>query len=157
MGKHKKMLIIEAIFLIVIIVAAYVFYPRINLEVTGNRVNFKTINANVIVLSNNPDFSNSKFIDLEKTNSFDLNPGQYYWKASNGLINGLKKEFIIGSEVGMKIEREGEEPNLVNVGNVIVNVTKTKDGIFVGHVILEPDDSEEIEDEANITYKGGQA
>ena len=36
-----------------------------------------------------------------------------------------------------------------NVGDVKVNVTKTKEGGFVGYIILEPDESEKIDRSGN--------
>jgi len=65
----------------------------------------------------------------------------------------LKNEFTIETEVGMKIERENES-ELVNVGNVKINVTRSKSGMMVGHIILEPNASKKIEDKGE--YAGRQ-
>jgi hypothetical protein len=131
----------------------YILYPKTFVDVSGTFVNFKTINANVIILSKNPDFSNSHYIDIDEQIGFNLQPGRYYWKSSNGYIDSLQDDFEIKSEVGMKIEEN--ESELVNIGNVKMNVTKSREGILVGHIILEPSGSEEIENE-NETYTGRQ-
>ncbi|MBU3912817.1 MAG: hypothetical protein KKE50_01860, partial [Nanoarchaeota archaeon] len=95
------------------------------------------------------------YIDIEKTNAFDLVAGKYYWKASNDYISGISHEFEIKSEVGMKVTRDENGSELVNIGNVKLNVTKNNEGVMVGYIILEPDSSEKIENEGN--YAGGQA
>ena len=157
MNKHIMMITAQAIFLVLVLTGIYFFYPRAEVDVNKNWVEFKSINANVIMISENPDFSNPRYIDLSerKNLSFNLEPGTYYWKSENGLISGWKKEFTINSEVGIKINRSENDSNLVNIGNVKVNVTKNKDGIMVGHIILEPTESEKIEDK-NETYVGRQ-
>lgn len=157
-----KVVILQVIFLVVIGVVLYVLYPRTILDVEGTAVNFKSVNANVIVLSENPDFSNPRYIDVEKgkETEFELYPGTYYWKASNNYIESLKNEFTIESEVGMKINRGGkneeENDSLVNIGNVKINVTKSKEGIMVGHIILEPNEETEIEEGVDEKYTGRQ-
>jgi len=150
MSKHK-IIIMQAIFLVAVLTAVYLLYPKTNIEVNGDLVKFGSINSNVIIISENPDFSNPRYLDLEESKeiSFNLEPGTYYWKSDNGIIEGFKKEFTIESEVGMKINRnKSEEINdadLVNIGNVKINVTK-EGGTMVGHIILEPEESEGIED-----------
>ena len=56
------------------------------------------------------------------------------------------KEFKIDSEVGLQIIEENGSQELKNIGDVKVNVTKTKDGAFVGYIILEPNESNQIND-----------
>ena len=77
--------------------------------------------------------------------SFNLKPGKYYWKANNQILSGFKNYFEIKSEVGMKINRD-DEAELENIGNVKINVNKNNEGIMIGHIILEPDETEKIED-----------
>jgi hypothetical protein len=134
----------------------YFVYPKTEAVINGNFVSFNSINANVIIISENPDFSNPKYLDLteRKNLSFNLEPGKYYWKADNSFIEGLKNEFIIESEIGLIINRSDNEADLVNVGNVRINVTRDNKGVMVGHIILEPDEAEKIEDSGK--YIGGQ-
>jgi hypothetical protein len=156
MNKHMKVIIMQSVFLIGVLIAIYFLYPKMNVDVNGDRVRFNSINAHVVMISENPDFSNPRYIDMNEIEnvSFGLNPGTYYYKASNGFISGFKKEFTIGSEVGMNLKKEGNETGLVNVGNVKINVTK-KGGVMVGHIILEPEQEEKIEDSGQ--YIGRQA
>jgi|SRR3989344_3034571 len=145
--QHLIVIGIQIIFLIGIFIFLYLSYPKANVNVNGNVVGFESINAEYIIISENSDFSNPGYINFSefKTQTFDLKPGKYYWKASNGIIKGFEKEFEVSSEVGLKIDGEGNETNLVNIGNVKVNVTK-EGGVIVGHIILEPEESEKIED-----------
>jgi len=161
MNNHIKVILVQTIFLVVVLFIIYLLYPRIDVDIKENLVNFNSINANVIIISENPDFSNPRYLEIGKGKnvSFNLKPGIYYWKADNGIIEGLKNKFTIESEVGMKIEKRisGESENetrLVNIGNVKINITKKEGGIIVGHIILEPNESEEIEDKGN--YIGRQ-
>lgn len=143
------------IFLVVVITAIYIFYPKVNVSVNGNLVKFDSVDADIIIVSENPDFTNPTYLDLKELNnaSFRLKPGTYYWKADNGIIEGMKNKIVIKSEVGLGINRGENETDLVNIGNVKINVTKNENGIMVGHIILEPDENEKIEDE-NETYTG---
>ena len=157
MNKHIKIIALQVIFLVAVAGVLYLVYPKANIEIKGTLVIFNSVNANVIIISENPDFSNPRYLDFEsrKNITFDLKPGTYYWKASNNLIEGLSKEFKIESEVGMKIDViEGDEAKLSTVGNVKLNVTRNKEGMMVGYIILEPNDSEEIENSGE--YAGRQ-
>ena len=143
--RHKIFIVAQVAFILIILGVLLILYPRARLELDGNKVNFNSINANIIILSANPDFSNPRYIDIEENISFSLKPGRYYWKAGNGIIESLSKEFEIDSEIGLRILEKNDSYELQNVGNVKVNITKTKDGGFVGHIILEPEESEEID------------
>ena len=155
---HKNMLVILAqlVFLIIVIIGIYILYPKVNVNVNGDWVNFKSINGNVIMLSQNPDLSNPRYIELNKSEnlSFNLDPGVYYYKADNGVIAGITNKIEIKSVVGMEINKSGNDSNLVNVGNVKINVTK-KGGTMVGYIVLDPSDSQKINDSMN--YTGRQA
>ena len=155
-SKVNKILIVSEIIVLAVVVAGiYLLYPRTNVNVSGNFVNFNSINAKVIELSENPDFSNPRYLDFSqvKNTSLKLKPGKYYWKADNGIIEGISNEFEIKSEVSMEINRSENESNLVNVGNVKINVTKGEGGVMVGHIILEPEESQKIEDKGNYSGK----
>ncbi len=153
MNKHIKIIMIQVIFLVLVFSILYFLYPRTNVEVEGNLVNFRSVNANVIIISESPDFSNPRYLDLAegKNASINLKPGAYYWKAGNNLIQGWRRAFKIDSEVGMEIKKEENESELVNIGNVKINVTKSKEGTMIGYIILEPNQSEEIEDSGKYT------
>jgi hypothetical protein len=144
----KKIIMMQAIFLIGIAIAIFIFYPKMKIEVNGSNLNFNSINANAILISDNAEFSNARYVELGKGEEVNLNlkPGTYYWKASNKYLEGIKQKIEIDSEVGMKIENESIE----NIGNVKINVTKNSQGELIGHVILEPEQAEKIENETEF-------
>lgn len=152
--RHKLFIIVQLILVAVVLVGIFVLYPRASLELSGNTVRFSAGNAKLIVLSNSPDFSNPRYIDLDGNVTFNLKPGTYYWKASNGIIEGFVDEFRIESEIGLQILEKNDSYELKNVGDVKINVTRTSDGRFVGRIILEPEQAEEIENEG--VYTGRQ-
>ncbi len=152
--RHKWFILGQLILVALFLVAVFIFYPRANLELNGNTVMFSSGNAKLIIISNNPDFSNPRFVDIEENVSFNLKPGTYYWKASNGIIEGFSDEFTIDSDVGLQIIEKDGNYTLKNVGDVKINVSKTKDGGFVGRIILEPDDISDIENKG--VYAGRQ-
>lgn len=133
----NKLIIGQVIFLAAVFAAIYLLYPKINVKISGNIVNFNSINANLIIISENPDFSSPIYLIAEKNTSIDLKPGTYYWKPSNNLIQGIAKKLIIKPENGEEIKNESES---LNTENVKINVTKTKEGALVGRIILEPDE-----------------
>ena len=151
MKKHLKIIIGQIIFLAVVITAVYFLYPRTEISIQEDVVRFNPINAKVIIFSENPDFSNPRYLEINEEVSLNLKPGTYYWKASNDLIEGFKNKFTIESEVSMKVDVSENKSDLVNVGNVKINVSKTKNGVMVGHIILEPEESEEIENSGKYT------
>ena len=153
------MIVGQIIFLIVVGLALFYFYPRTSVSIDGNFVKFNSINANVVLLSENPDFSNPKYIDLNLTNNLSVNlpAGKYYYKSDNGLVEGLSHEFEIKSEVGLVMNHTENESRLVNVGNVKINITKGKGGAMVGRIILSTDESQNAEDNKDVQYTGGQA
>ena len=155
--KHKWIIVGQAIFLIIVIAIIYILYPKTSTQLNGNIVKFDSVNAKVIIISNNPDFSNPRYIDLSERNNitFDLEPGTYYWKSDNGLIEGISHKFTIDSEVGMNLNDSLNESDLVNIGNVKINVTRNSNGVMVGHIILDPDQSEKVDDSGD--YIGRQS
>ncbi|OGJ17935.1 hypothetical protein A3K73_02565 [Candidatus Pacearchaeota archaeon RBG_13_36_9] len=154
--RHFKIIAAQIIFLFAVVLIVYLLYPRTEVNIEGTVVKFNSINANVIIISENPDFSNPRYLNFEerKNISFSLKPGTYYWKASNGYIEGVKKEFTINSEVGMKIDVEENNTKLVNIGNVKLNVSKNSEGMMVGHIILETEEEKEIDNSGE--YVGRQ-
>ena len=157
MKGHFKIIAVQIVFLVMVFLIIFLIYPKANVSIHGNFVKFSSENADVIMVSESPDFSDSKYLDLKeiKNASLDFKPGKYYWKPYNELVEGFAREFVIESEVGMKIDRAENESGLVNIGNVKINVTRTKAGVMVGRIILEPEQSEKIEDEGE--YIGRQA
>jgi hypothetical protein len=154
-----KIILVQGIFLVLVLGLIYYMYPRTQVDVKADWVNFNSINAKVIMISENPDLSNPRYIEIEpgKKLSYELYPGTYYYKSDNGIIQGLKNEFKIDSRVGLNLKDKGNQSDLVNVGNVRINVTRARNGMMVGHIILEDGGEEAIENlEKNEEYIGRQ-
>lgn len=151
----NKFILAQLALLLVVAIAIFAIYPRADFSLNGNQVAFRPISANVIVLSESPDFSNPRYLDIEEDVLLRLEPGKYYWKADNGLIEGFGNEFVIDSEVGLELV-DGEDGKVIkNVGDVLLKVEETEDGGFVGHVSLSPNEEREVSGKG--LYKGGQA
>lgn len=122
-------------------------YPKAKIEVSGNAVKFDSNKAKIIILADNENFEDARYLNINE--EIKLRPGTYYWKASNSFLKSFSGKFTIESEPALKIKDE----QLVNVGNVKINVTKNKDGKTIGYVVLEENESEKIE---NAHYTGRQ-
>ena len=48
---HKLFVIGQTIFISLFLAGVFVFYPRAHIDVSGNTVNIKSINAHVIIIS----------------------------------------------------------------------------------------------------------
>ena len=150
---HKKIIILQAVFIIGILLVLYLLYPKTKAEILGNTIAFDNDNAKFLIISENSDFSNARYIEIKENLSLSLKPGTYYWKTSNGVIESITRKFVIESEIGMKIDSNENESQIVNIGNVVMNVSKNKDGVMIGNIVLEPEEKEKIE---NADYAGRQ-
>jgi hypothetical protein len=155
---HKTIFISQAVFLLIVLASIWIVYPSADVKVNGNIVNIDSGKASLIILSKNPDFTNPRYLDIQKDKdkniTLSLKPGKYYWKASNGIIEGLSHEFEISSKVGLEIQDKENATSIVNVGDVKVNVSRNKEGVLVGHIILEPNQADQIENSG--VYSGVQ-
>jgi hypothetical protein len=147
----KKTIIIQVVALVLVFGIIYLLYPKTSLEVTGNVVNFQESSAKIIIISQNPNFENAQYYSLNESNKIILEPGHYYWKASNSYLTGFKGEFDIDSTVGLEIQNESD---LVNVGDVKLKVTKDENGQMVGEIVLEIGENEMINNSG--VYTGRQ-
>jgi hypothetical protein len=149
---NMKVMVAQLLFISIVLVVVLVVYPKVEADLNEDSVSFKSINANAIIISSSPDFSNPRYVEVEDNLSLNLKPGTYYWKASNDLLNGFGRSFVVESEVGLDIE----DDELTNTGNVILNITETEGGFLVGHIILGPEESSEIENKNDGEYVGRQ-
>lgn len=151
LSKNMKIVGLQLVVLLVITVAIFMLYPRVDYSINNNFLHFNSINAHVIMISKSPDFNDTRYIDLRevKNVSINLEPGKYYFKPYNSFIEGNTKEVEIDSFVSLGLKEKGENDTLVNLGNVKLNVSKGKNGKLVGRVILDPEQFEEIDENAN--------
>ena len=79
MNKHIKIVAMQLIFLALVLAFVYFMYPKAEVNVKGNIVNFKSINAKVIAISENPDFSNPRYLDLNEMKNLEIrNPKRFF-------------------------------------------------------------------------------
>ncbi|MBR9706259.1 hypothetical protein GOV14_04440 [Candidatus Pacearchaeota archaeon] len=154
MKVNKKLVISQLLFVVLALSFVFFMYPRTSYVVSGNVVLFDSGNVNVIMISKDSGFANPIYYDLTESGRIRLDPGHYYWKPINGFIKGFAGEFEIDSNAALSLDRGENETSLVNVGNVKLNVTKQGTSL-VGHIVLDPSDSDVVEDKG--VYTGGQA
>ena len=142
--KTKNILLIQLAILIVIAIGLFLIYPKVGISISGNVVNFS--GDGIIVISDNPDFINPRYVDLKNNSEIKLRPAVYYWKPDNGIIEGFVNSFVIDSEddniADETIIDRTDETESVNEDSVRVKIEKTDDGV-IGRIVLGPEDQEE--------------
>lgn len=127
----NKIIVLTQFLFISLTIAFFYFYapigvnPRDNSVLSGNSVYFDIEKADSIIISRNPDFSDSREIDARtlKVYAIKLPPGVYYWKPV-GALEGTIKKFEIVSTVGIELNQTNNSDTLSNVGNVPIRVTQ---------------------------------
>ncbi len=158
MNKTKKIIIIEAIF--VIGVLAYLFfstvpnqiYPLSGMTIIEPDFNFEIENGEVVMISIDENFTNP--IILKENSDIFLPPGLYYWKVKSIIRESEIRNFTVKGYVALALKERGENYELQNMGNVDLNVTKKKEGI-TSNTILDVGESKEVEKD-NSSYEGRQ-
>ena len=156
MNINKKHIILIDLILVVgslIVVAGLVGYtqplvigPIDDLETSNTSILFSFENANVILIDDNPDFSSPEEIFVEDNLVINFKPGVYYWRIK-GISESTVRKLTIVSEVNLKVRKaEGDQENkydLVNAGNVPLEVDIFENGSLRTDVILGVDESTE--------------
>jgi len=158
MKTHKKILIIEGIFVFGVLV--YLFFstapnqvfPLSGMIVAEPDFNIEIENGEEVFISLDKEFKNP--IILKPNSEVYLIPGFYYWKVKSGIRESEIKNFTIQGIVGLDLKNRGENYELQNSGNLDLNVTKTKKG-FTSNTILEVGQSKVVEKE-DSNYEGEQ-
>ncbi|MDP3881251.1 MAG: hypothetical protein Q8Q31_00015 [Nanoarchaeota archaeon] len=110
--------------------------PIDNLSTTDTAILFSFDKGNYIILDDNEEFSSPERIYAQNNLVLNLKPGIYYWKVEGALSSEVRK-LIIESRVELKfVENEGEY-DLINSGNVPLNVSVYNRAILTGSVIAE--------------------
>jgi len=122
-----------------------VISPQDDLETTSTEVLFEFSKADKILLDDNLEFSSPEEIYAENNLIVNLKPGTYYWKVI-GIDESEIRELTIKSKVDLRLQKSADgKYEVVNAGNVGLDVEIFNKGDFVGRVILEPKISEEFE------------
>lgn len=143
--RANKIFIAVQVLVVMGIFASLTFlYPKATLSLNGHVIKFNQHNAKVIIIADNPEFLNSRYFYIENNNTISLRPGKYYWKASNGILEGISRELVIDSDKSFDIDNnfEGE---LIETKDIRVNFSRSNEGTLIGSVILSPEDGGENE------------
>jgi hypothetical protein len=144
----KRIDIAVMVFTLVVLVgvvgygAPMVISPQDGLEITSTNVLFEFKEGNKILIDDNLEFSSPEEIFAEDNLVVSLEPGKYYWKIV-GAGESEVRELTIKSFVGLKLREKEEGFEVVNAGNVIMDVEVYNKGVFVGNVVLQPEESGE--------------
>ncbi len=117
-----------------------VISPLDDLVTTNTSVLFSFERGDSILLDDNKDFSSPERIHARDNLVINLEPGVYYWKVEGGLESDTYK-LTITSLVDLKIVNSDEGHNVINAGNVPLNVSVYGNSLMTGQVISEPGES----------------
>ena len=118
-------------------VSPLVIAPVDNYESSGRGVLFLIENAEELLIDNNMDFSSPDKYNIKDGLKIDLEPGIYYWKAV-GVVNSKIRTLTINSEVNLELRAsEDGSYEVVNVGNIRLNVDVYNGTELVDKVKLE--------------------
>ncbi len=95
--------------------------PLDGYKTSETEVLFSIENADVLLIDDNSDFTTPSEYFLEDGLKINLKPGKYYWKAE-GVLESKIRTLTINSEINLLLEFDGEEYDVVNAGNVKLNV-----------------------------------
>ena len=122
-----------------------VIAPIDEYETTETSVLFSFEKADLILIDENPDFTSPTKIYVEDNLVINLKPGVYYWKVKGDLESDVRKLTII-SEIDLKLKKvDGEDRyDIVNAGNVELDVDVFENGVLRDNIRLEIDEEKEI-------------
>lgn len=112
---------------------------------TETGVLFEFEKADRILIDDNMEFSSPTEIYVEDNLVINLKPGVYYWKV-DGLLESEVRRLEIVSEVDLKLKMidGGESYEVVNSGNVVLDVDVYENGTFREKVVLDVDEGREV-------------
>lgn len=110
-----------ALFFLVGYVQPLVIAPLDNYKSTGTEVLFLIEKADRLLIDDNLDFTTPEEYLVEDGLKIDLKPGEYYWKAV-GVLGSKIRTLTITSEVNLELRKIGADYEVVNAGNVRLNV-----------------------------------
>lgn len=125
-------------------VSPLIISPLDDYESSEREILFSVEKADKLFIDDNMDFSSPDEYDIEDGLKIDLNPGKYYWKAV-GVMDSEVRTLTINSEVSLELKAsEDGGYEVVNVGNVRLNVDVYNETELVDRMILSVDGSREL-------------
>ena len=145
--KIDLVLIIGTIICLIVLVGyarPLVIHPLNNFETTNSSVLFSFENANKILIDDSLDFTSPDEIYAEDNLLINLKPGVYYWR-TEGILKSEIRRLTIQSEVNLKLkELENGSYELVNAGNVVLNVDVYNESLLQESFLLDADEGREV-------------
>jgi hypothetical protein len=102
-------------------VSPMVISPLDGYSSTQTSVVFSIENADNLLIDDNIDFTSPDSYLIKDGLEISLKPGKYFWKV-DGLFSSDIRTLNIDSEVNFILEELGQGYNVVNIGNVDLNV-----------------------------------
>jgi len=99
----------------------FVIAPLNDYQTSGTAVLFSIEKADILLIDDNPDFTTPDKYMIKDGLKINLKPGKYYWKAV-GVLGSEVRTLTINSEVKLELKKIGENYDVVNAGNVRLNV-----------------------------------
>ena len=149
-------LLVGAVLLAILWLIGYtnpqVISPIDNLITEKNSVLFSVGSADYILIDDNLDFSSPETVYVKDNSKITLEPGVYYWKIRDNGINEIRTLTIL-SKIDLGIVSSGDFYEIVNYGNINLNVEVYDENKKVGDFELQVLESQKIDGNKFI---GGQ-
>ena len=113
---------------------------------------FETEAADVILIDDNVNFTSPMKIYAKDNLAVNLEPGRYYWKL-DGILPSEIRTLQIESKVELKLRETSEGYELVNGGNINLNVKVYSNGSKIGEMLLKPSENNTVSGDKAV---GGQ-
>lgn len=161
--KNKHIIVIDLIILVGTLIAVISIIGYVRPLVIAPIDTFETINTNVlfefekaelILIDDNIEFSSPQKYYAENNLVINLKPGKYYWKL-DGVINSEIRELTIISEVDLKLKESENMYQLVNAGNLELDVEVYDKGKLIKNIILIVDEEKQISGDKFIGGENG--
>lgn len=118
-----------------------VISPTDNLETPNSSVLFTFTKGKAVLLDDNPEFTSPEKIYAEDNIVINLKPGLYYWKIQ-GVGSSEVRTLRIVSSVDLRVRPSSEnEYEVVNAGNVALDVSVYRNESIVQTMVLAPEKS----------------
>lgn len=130
-----------------------VIAPLNNYESSDGQILFSIENADKLLIDDNIDFTTPDEYNIRDGLIINLYPGTYYWKAV-GVFQSEIRTLVINSEVSLEIRSGDDGFEVVNAGNVRLNVEVYDEDRLVDEIKLGPGEGVEGED-GDVKYRGG--
>jgi len=167
MAANNKKLFVHGIDLLVIVGSLIVLMflvgyakpmiisPSDEKETFETSVLFEFSKADRILIDDNLEFTSPEEIYAEDSLVISLKPGTYYWKVIGTRESEIRKLTIL-SNVELKLRKKGEKYEVVNAGNVELDVKIYDDDVLVGNVVLGAEENSEVNGDKFVGEQNGK-